>query len=345
MSYEIMDSDLFHNEYSKMLAEKYGYKDWMISRFLNFVPDTESLLEYVENNRSHNFEYIRANNLKIESQELKRRLTEKGYWVRDTILKEVFMVEKTKDDTNSTKESRKNIGLPSVGSTLEYLKGYYYIQDLSSCIAVDELEINENSCLTVLDMASSPGGKTTFMAQKMGNGGKIIACEPNTKRIPSLIFNLSRCNVKNTSIFNIFGEDIGTLAIRFDRILLDAPCTCEGIITKDETRKKSRNLKDIEICSNRQKKLVRSALEVLKPSGIMIYCTCSFAPEENEMIIDDLMRNNKDEDIELMPLKYGVDGLTEFDNHQFAKDISKTRRLYPHIHNTNGFYIAKLRKK
>ena len=117
-----MDSDLFHNEYSKKLAEKYGYKDWMISRFLNFVPDTESLLEYVENNKSHNFEYIRANNLKIESQELKRRLTEKGYWVKDTILKEVFMVEKTKDETNSTEESGKNIGLPSVGLDFRIFK-------------------------------------------------------------------------------------------------------------------------------------------------------------------------------------------------------------------------------
>ena len=81
----------------------------------------------------------------------------------------------------------------------------------------------------------------------MNYGGKIIACEPNPKRIPSLIFNLSRCNVKNTSIFNIFGEEVGKLAISFDRILLDAPSTCEGVIIKDETRKKSRNLKDIEI--------------------------------------------------------------------------------------------------
>jgi tRNA (cytosine40_48-C5)-methyltransferase len=337
---------LFHNEYSKKLAEKYGYKDWMISRFLNFVPGTENLLEYTENNKSPNYEYIRANNLKIESQKLKGRLIEKGYVVKDTILKEVFKVEKTKEEANNTEESRKNNSLPSIGSTLEYLKGYYYIQDLSSCIAVDELEISgNNNCMTVLDMASSPGGKTTLIAQKMNNGGKIIACEPNPKRIPSLIFNLSRCSVKNTSIFNIFGEDVGKLAMSFDRILLDAPCTCEGIIIKDETRKKSRNLKDIEICSNRQKKLIHSALHVLKPSGIMIYCTCSFAPEENEMIIDDLIRNNKDENIEIMSLKYGVDGLTEFGNHQFKKDISKTKRLYPHIHNTNGFYIAKLRKK
>ena len=249
-----MDSGLFHSEYSEKLAEKYGYKDWMISRFLNFVPDTESLLEYVENNKSHNLEYIRANNLKIESQELKRRLIEKGYGVKDTILKEVFMVEKTKDETNSTEESRKNIGLPSVGSTLEYLKGYYYIQDLSSCMAVDELEVNENSCMTVLDMASSPGGKTTFMAQKMGNGGKIIACEPNPKRIPSLIFNLSRCNVKNTSIFNIFGEDIGKLAISFDRILLDAPCTLRRNNNKGRNKEKKQKFKGYRNLQQQTKK-------------------------------------------------------------------------------------------
>ena len=131
---------------------------------------------------------------------------------------------------------------------------------------------------TVLDMAASPGGKTTFIAQKMNNRGKIIACEPNPKRIPSLIFNLSRCNVKNTTIFNIFGENIEKLAIRFDRILLDAPCSCEGIITKDETRKKSRNLKDIEICSNRQKKLIRSAykgFKTIRNNDIlhMFFCT------------------------------------------------------------------------
>jgi len=87
---------LFHNEYSKKLAEKYGYRDWMISRFLNFVPDTENLLEYIENNKSPNYEYVRANNLKIESQKLKGRLIEKGYGVKDTILKEVFRVEKNK---------------------------------------------------------------------------------------------------------------------------------------------------------------------------------------------------------------------------------------------------------
>ncbi len=343
MNYDIEYPEIFHHEYSKKLAEKYGYKDWMISRFLNFIPNTEFLLEYIEKNTSSHFEYVRTNNLKIDSHSLKKRLSEKGYFLKDTILKEVFKIDKISDINNPNNE--KKISLSSIGSTLEYLKGYYYIQDLSSCIAVDELEINEKDCTTVLDMAASPGGKTTFISQKMNNKGNIIACEPNLKRIPSLLFNLSRCDVKNTTIFNIAGEDITKLGITFDRILLDAPCSCEGIIAKDETRKKSRSLKDIEICSIKQRKLIQSAFQVLKPNGKMVYCTCSFAPEENEMIVDELIRNNKDDGIELEPVKYGINGLTEYDNHQFNKELMHTKRLYPHIHHTNGFFIAKLRKK
>jgi NOL1/NOP2/sun family putative RNA methylase len=314
----------------------------MISRFLTFIPNTKDLLEYIENinsKRSNNFEYIRTNNLKIKSEELEKILIDKGYRIDRTILNGVFKIENPMDENNLKVKA-----LPSIGSTLEYLKGYYYIQDLSSCLAVEELEINEKNYSMVLDMAASPGGKTTFIAQKMNNNGNIIACEPNIKRIPSLIFNLSRCDVKNTTIFNIKGENINELGIKFDRILLDAPCSCEGIIAKDQTRKKSREFIDIEICSLKQKTLIKSAIKVLKPGGIMIYCTCSFAPEENEMIIDELLKSNQDSDIKIEPIKYGIDGLLEFNNKKFSTNIKNTKRLYPHIHNTNGFFIAKLRK-
>ncbi|MGN6349057.1 MAG: SAM-dependent tRNA/rRNA cytosine-C5 methylase, partial [Candidatus Nitrosocosmicus sp.] len=81
-----------------------------------------------------------------------------------------------------------------------------------------------------------------------------------------------------------------------------------------------------------------------KSDGIMIYCTCSFAPEENEMIIDYLLNNNNEGVIEIEPVKYGINGLTEFNNYKFDKKIKKTKRLYPHIHYTNGFFIAKLKK-
>ncbi len=363
------------NEHSKFLSKRYGYKEWMISRFLNFIPHPEKMLDYVHDSKNLHY-YIRVNTLRTNPQELKRRLDEKGYLLRETILKEVFEIKNpgfggiqikdtgitigrqnndvnndNKDavttpkdyDLQSSKDDDLGSKQPSIGSTIEYLKGYYYIQDLSSCIAVEELEIHAGSDLVVLDMAAAPGGKTTHIAQKLDNKGAIFACELNSNRLASLLFNLSRCFVQNTIVLNIKAEEINELELQFDRVLLDAPCTCEGIIMKDHSRKKSRNLVDLETCSNRQKKMIISGFDVLKPNGLLIYCTCSFAPEENEMIIQHLLNNHKDAKIE--PLNYGMDGLTSFSKYQFDKKMVHTKRFYPHIHSTNGFFIAKIRKK
>ncbi len=363
------------NEQSRFLSKRYGYKEWMISRFLDFIPYPEKMLDYIHDNKNLHY-YIRVNTLRTNPQELKRRLGEKGYHLNETILNEVFEIKNpgfgsiqikdagiasaqqnndedtdNKDavtiqkdyDLRSSKDGDLGPKQPSIGSTIEYLKGYYYIQDLSSCIAVEELEIHDGSGLVVLDMAAAPGGKTTHIAQKLNNKGAIFACESNSSRLASLLFNLSRCFVQNTIVLNMKAEEINEYELQFDRVLLDAPCTCEGIIMKDNSRKKSRNLVDLETCSNRQKKMIVSGFNVLKPNGLLIYCTCSFAPEENEMIIQHLISNHKDAQIE--PLQYGMNGLTRFSKYQFDEKMVYTKRFYPHIHATNGFFIAKIRKK
>jgi tRNA (cytosine40_48-C5)-methyltransferase len=363
------------NEQSRFLSKRYGYKEWMISRFLDFIPYPEKMLDYIHDNKNLHY-YIRVNTLRTTPQELKRRLGEKGYRLKETILNEVFEIknpgfgsiqikdaaittaqQNNDDDTDNkddvtiqkdydlrySKDGDLGLKQPSIGSTIEYLKGYYYIQDLSSCIAVEELEIHDGSGLVVLDMAAAPGGKTTHIAQKLNNKGVIFACESNSNRLASLVFNLSRCFVQNTIVLNMKAEEINEHELQFDRILLDAPCTCEGIIMKDNSRKKSRNLVDLETCSNRQKKMIISGFNVLKPNGLLIYCTCSFAPEENEMIIQHLISNHKDAQIE--PLQHGMNGLTRFSKYQFDEKMVYTKRFYPHIHATNGFFIAKIRKK
>jgi len=356
------------NELSKKLSLKYGYKEWMISRFLNYVPNPEELLEYIEN-RENLHTYIRTNTLKISTKVLKERLLAKGFVLNDTILDEVFEVVNL-PTYNSASKSAEKLGskmdndsttlrdsfsysqkdnykgqkskLPSIGSTIEYLRGYYYIQDLSSCVAVNELEIPYSDRAVVLDMAAAPGGKTTHIAQKLNNKGLIVACESKSERLPSLVFNLSRCFVKNTAVFNMRAEEVQTLGIKFDRVLLDAPCTCEGIIQKDMSRKKSRTLRDLEICSELQKKMIIAGFDALKPNGLMVYSTCSFAPEENEMVVQHLINNFKDAQIE--PIGLGSNGLTKFNKFEFIEGMNQTKRLYPHFHNTNGFFIAKIRK-
>jgi NOL1/NOP2/sun family putative RNA methylase len=211
---------------------QYGYHEWLISRFLQFVPDVKGLIEKMEMKPTL---YIRTNTLKIKTKDLKERLVSKGFELEHTILDDVLAVKK---ETFRT------------GATTEYLLGYYYIQDLSSCLAVDALDVRENQ--TVLDMASAPGGKTTYISQKMKNTGIIVALETNARRIRALLFNLRRCGVINTCIFKMDGNKAMDLNMRFDRVILDAPCSCEGIIAKDKARKTNHKPEDIEFCAARQ---------------------------------------------------------------------------------------------
>jgi NOL1/NOP2/sun family putative RNA methylase len=306
---------------SSRLAAKYGYDEWLVSRFLEYVPGIEDFLSKMERPPT---QYIRVNTLKTSKQELEDRLRSKGFELRSTVMPEVLAVDRAPLAT---------------GATTEYLLGLYYIQDLSSCMAVDALDVVEGQA--VLDVAAAPGGKTTFIAQKMNNSGSVIALEPNARRARSMSFNIMRCGVYNTSIFRMDGLQAGKFKMKFDRVLLDAPCSCEGVIAKDITRKTSHTPQDVEYCSRRQQRLIESAARSVKPGGVLVYSTCSFAPEENEMIVDWLLR--KFPNIAIEPLPYGNQGLTRFGNFEFDDRLANTRRLYPHIHDTTGFFIAKMR--
>jgi NOL1/NOP2/sun family putative RNA methylase len=269
-------------------------------------------------------QYIRVNTLKISRADLVSRLESNGFELKITVLPEVLAVEKAP--------------LPT-GATSEYLLGYYYIQDLSSCMAVDALDTAPGQ--VVLDVAAAPGGKTTFLAQKMNNSGAIIALEPNDRRARSMSFNLARCGVYNTSIFKTDGLYADKFEMKFDRVLLDAPCSCEGVIAKDPTRKLSHTPEDVDHCSRIQERLIEAAASYVKPGGIMVYSTCSFAPEENEMVVDKLLR--KFGKIMLEPVAYGSSGLTRFGDLKFDGQLKHAHRLYPHLHDTTGFFIARLR--
>jgi NOL1/NOP2/sun family putative RNA methylase len=309
------------SEESVSLAGKYGYDKWLVGRFLEYVSNIEEFLAKMEMPPTR---YIRVNTLKTSVAELGGRLESKGFKLRRTILPEVLAVDKAPIST---------------GATTEYLLGHYYIQDLSSCLAVEALDVHENQ--VVLDIAAAPGGKTTLMAQKMKNTGSIIALEPSERRIRSMSFNLARCGTYNTCIFKMDGMQVERIGMRFDRVLLDAPCSCEGVIAKDESRKTSHQPQDVDYCSIRQEKLIEAATKMVHPGGILVYSTCSFAPEENEMVVDKLL--SKFPNVAVEPIAHGSDGLTSFGGINFSHQLRYTKRLYPHVHDTTGFFIAKLR--
>src|SRR5919202_2969088 len=305
---------------SVKLAKIFGYDEWLVNRFLEYVPNVNRFLETMNGSPRQN---IRTNTIKISNADLEKKLTSKGFQLKDTVIQDVFAVEKS--------------SFP-IGATTEYLLGYYYIQDLSSCIAVEALDVNQDQI--ILDMASASGGKTTFIAQKMKNMGCIVALDINSARINSLKYNIARCGVMNCCIFRMDSRHVYDLNMTFDRVLLDAPCSCEGVIIRDKTRKTSHTTQDIEYCVSNQMQLIDAAVKVVRPGGLLVYSTCSFAPEENESIINSLLDKF---DIKIEPIEHGTEGLTTFGNIRFRDDLKNTRRLYPHIHNTLGFYIAKVR--
>jgi tRNA (cytosine40_48-C5)-methyltransferase len=306
---------------SVSLSAKYSYDEWLVSRFLEYVPDVKDFLSKMERIPT---QYIRVNTLKTSKADLMRRLQSKGFELKNTVVPEVLAVKKAPLVT---------------GATTEYLLGHYYIQDLSSCMAVDALDITPGQL--VLDVAAAPGGKTTFMAQKMNNSGAIIAIEPNSRRARSMSFNLARCGVYNTCILKTDALQVVDFEMKFDRVLLDAPCSCEGVIAKDPSRKISHTPQDVDYCSRMQQRLIQAAASSVKPDGILVYSTCSFAPEENEMVVDRLLQDFSNITVE--PIEYGSSGLTRFGNLIFDDQLRNARRLYPHLHDTTGFFIARLR--
>lgn len=302
---------------SKEIAKRYGYEEFIIRRWLNFFGD--ETLKIVEAFEKGLPKYIRVNTIKITEKDLLLRLEERGFRLEKTEVPFCYEVFEEKY---------------SIGATPEYLMGYYYIMDKSSCIPPLVLDPKPNEI--VADFCASPGGKTTFIAMLMKNRGTILAIEPQRDRLQALIDNVNRMGAVNVAVLNMDARDFPKIGIKVDKILLDAPCSGEGIIFKDKTRKTDRGYKDILFCSSLQKELIISAYDSLKKDGVLVYSTCSMTPEENELVIDYLLSKRG---AELLEIGFGEEALKITE-----KDVSKARRFYPHKHRCAGFFVAKIRK-
>lgn len=299
----------------------------MIERYFQFLGEdqTKQLLEANENPLTPS---IRVNTIKIKTETLKNRLENKG-----------FKLEPLDWIPYGFKINNAPFNL---GSTHEYLQGYYYLQSIAPMLPVHILDPNPNDI--VIDMCAAPGGKATQLAQKMNNKGNLILIERNKNRIPALEFNLRRMGVFNSIVINDDAVNLSKMNIKADKILLDAPCTGEGLIRQDPSRKRTKKKRDIDKLSVIQKELLKSGLNSLNPGGHLLYSTCSIAPEENEIVLDDVLKNKSDFSIIKIPSNYGVDGITEVYNKKLREDIKHSQRLYPHLHDTIGFFVSLIEK-
>lgn len=233
--------------------------------------------------------------------------------------------------------------LMSHGDTV---RGALYPINPSSVAAARALALTGNH--EVLDLAAAPGGKTLVMAIQMGNRGRIAAVEPVKGRFHRMRANLERCGVTNTDFYLADGRGIGRkVPERFDRVLLDAPCSSEARFRLSEPDTyRHWKLRKVKESVRKQRSLIRSAFAALKPDGLLLYSTCSFAPEENELVIDHLLTAELlAEPLELvLPAPLWREGLTEWRGRTLDPRLSRARRILPDGL-WEGFFACLLRKR
>ena len=212
--------------------------------------------------------------------------------------------------------------------------GAYYVQEASSMFVWQALEQLVERDAVVLDMCAAPGGKSTAIAQYLSEKGFLVSNEYVLQRAHVLVENITKWGAPNCVVTNNAPRHFEKLKSRFDAILVDVPCSGEGMFRKDERAREEWSKANVEMCVERQREILESAWKVLKPGGVLIYSTCTFNSHENEeqvqWLIDEM-------DAEYLPLKIGEDWL-----------ITETERGYrclPHKTRGEGLFMAAVRKQ
>ena len=294
-------------------------EDWK-EKFLERYAQLTDIDKFTEASLKPMRKSIRVNTLKTTVKEIKQRFEdlEQVSWC-----KEGFFINRK-----------------AVGNTKEHFLGYIYIQDAASMIPPIVLQPEPGDI--VLDMCASPGSKTSQMAAMMHNEGIIIANDNEIDRLKPLTINLQRCGVYNTVLTRMEGR---WFKQKFDKILCDAPCSGIGTIRKSYKTIGMWNPHTIKKMAGVQRQLISTAFEALKENGSMVYSTCTLEPDENEAVIHFLLEKYSNAKLEKIPLdiKHGK-AVEEFEKQVFSSEIKKCLRIWPQDNDTEGFFVAKIRK-
>ncbi|WP_440990851.1 RsmB/NOP family class I SAM-dependent RNA methyltransferase [Haloarchaeobius baliensis] len=235
------------------------------------------------------------------------------------------------------------------GATWPSFHGWVHGQEEVSAIPATVLAPEPGE--RVLDACAAPGSKATQIAAEMEDEGTLVANDNNLGRLSALRFNCERLGVTNVAVTNRdarnfslkpFAEEGEREGPQFDRVLVDAPCSCEGTIRKNPDALDGWSEDHVAGIAGVQKGILRRAIQVTRDGGHVVYSTCTFAPEENEAVLDHVLQK---EDCRLVDYDLALDhddGLTEWRDDEFDPQVRKAKRVYPHQNDTGGFFTAKL---
>ncbi|MCL4118233.1 UNVERIFIED_CONTAM: hypothetical protein GTU68_022552 [Idotea baltica] len=282
------------------LCAFYSYNTFLMKKLMDIFPLSE-LVDFLEANEVPRPVTLRTNTLKTRRKQLAQSLINQGVNMDVIPWSKVGLVVYSN-------------GSVPLGATMEYLCGHYILQGASSFLPVVALAPKENE--KILDMCAAPGGKSTHIAAMMRNTGVLISNDFNRDRTKALVGNFHRMGISNSVITCLDGRKIAKrMTNYFDRVLVDAPCSGTGVISKDEQVKVSKEAKDVKRCTHMQKELLLSAIDSVdaksRTGGYICYSSCSILCEENEEVINYALRKRN---VKLVPtgLEVGKEGFVNF---------------------------------
>jgi 16S rRNA (cytosine967-C5)-methyltransferase len=305
----------------KALSIKYSHPEYLVSRFIKEF-GYDFTVDILKANNSKPLLNIRVNTIKTNKKELMNLLNKRGF--------EISEGEYAKDAIIVYNPQR-------ITSLQEFKDGYFTIQDESSMLVGQILAPKEGSL--VLDVCSAPGGKSTHIAAIMNNRGRVIARDLHEHKIRLIEENKKRLeiNIIDSEVYDALKLD-KSLIEKADYCLVDAPCSGFGLIRRKPEIKWNRKENDIKELSTLQYEILNVSKEYVKKGGILMYSTCTILDEENICIINKFLEENKN--FKLTSIENEVVNIDKINS---LKD--GYIQLYPNIHNTDGFFIAKMVKE
>ncbi|NLB24378.1 MAG: 16S rRNA (cytosine(967)-C(5))-methyltransferase RsmB [Clostridiales bacterium] len=284
----------------KYLSIKYSYEPWIIELWLKEY-DMEFVEELLKAGNETPQTVIRLNWQKVMKKDLIKNLTEKG-----------FEVEEGKLSPNALYVKGSNLL-----NTQMYRMGMFSVQDESSQLATIMLDPKHGDF--VIDVCAAPGGKTLAIAERMNNTGTVLASDVYTRKVALIEKEVKRLGLSNVKTRTYDATKVDTALIgKADKVIVDAPCTGLGVVRRKPEIKYKKWTWEMDSLPRKQLAILSSSSKYVKMGGTLLYCTCTINADENERVVTDFLRKNKD---------------------FVSKEVVK---LYPHIDGTDGFFICKM---